>query len=209
MSVTVISCIYGKCYERFIEEWEMAVCFLDPAPAEVIVMSDKKRPIPSATVDVRPSPWKHPQAFYFQKAAQRAETDWIWFLDIDDLALTDALRGLDQVDADVWQMGYQTSDLDSYAPEQMTGREYLQLPGNPFTGGSAVRTDIFEESGGFSDVAFQDWALWRKLARIGATFEMSGRAHYVYRSHAKSRTATELLPNRRALNESEMVALEA
>jgi hypothetical protein len=209
VSVTVVSCVYGKGYDQFIPSWEYAVCQLDPAPDYIIVLSDRKRKVAGATVHVRPCHWTYPQAFYLQNAAARAETDWVWFLDIDDVAMEDALHGLDEVEADVWQMGYETSEGTVYAPEQLTGREYLELSGNPFTSCSAVRTDIFEEAGGFRDVAFQDWALWRKLALIGATFEMSGRAHYVYRSHPKSRTATELLPEVRILNLREMAALES
>ncbi len=208
MSVTVVSCVYGKAYDCFIPEWSLAVSMLTPAPDEIIVLSDRKRKIPIAHVDVRPSPWEHPQAFYLQRAIRAADTEWVWIVDIDDMALVDGLAGLDDVEGDVWQMGY-TNQYDTYVPEQFTAREYLEVGRNPFTAGSAIRTDIFEECGGFQDCAFQDWALWRRLARVGATFQSSDRAHYVYRQHSTSRTAIELVADRRADHEQQMVALDS
>jgi hypothetical protein len=74
-------------------------------------------------------------------AIMAATSEWVWILDIDDLALPDALDGLDKVDGDVWQMGYQTDDghgnVSGYEPPQLTAEEYLDQRGNPFTAGSA------------------------------------------------------------------------
>lgn len=208
MSVTVVSCVYGDRYDRFITEWALAIGDLDPAPDCVIVASDKTRVIPGAIVVSELCEWEHPQAFYLQRAVMTAGTDWVWIVDIDDLALPNALAGLDEVDADVWQMGYLRDRAEPYIVPQLTGRQYLNMTGNPFTAGSAIRADIFEEAGGFYDVAFQDWALWRRLARVGAVFQSSGRAHYKYRRHPGTRTELELTPDQRARHEEEMTANE-
>lgn len=209
MSVTVVSCIYGNGYDKFIDEWAGAVEALDPVPDEVIVACDAQRFVPGAKVIVRPSSWQHRQAFYLQQAISNADTEWVWIVDIDDIALSDGLEGLDRVAGDVWQMGYRRTDGTVYAPEQLSGRDYLRLAGNPFTAGSAIRTDIFADVGGFSDIAFQDWGLWRNLAHLGAAFEMSGREHYVYRQHQQSRTTIELLADRRTAHEREMATHES
>lgn len=207
MSVTVVSCIYGDRYDGFVAEWAAAIAALDPAPDAVTVLSDRPREIPGADVKVALCGWKHPQAFYLRRAIRTADTTWAWVVDIDDLALPDGLNGLSEVTEDVWQMGYRRNGLD-FAPVQMDGRYYLGLTGNPFTAGSAIRTEAFRRVGGFTDVAFQDWALWRRLARAGATFRASGRAHYIYRRHEGTRSVLELTPRKRRQHEEEMVAVE-
>lgn len=198
MSVSVISCLYGdRGYDRFLSEWEYSLKELNVRPNEIIVAADRLYPIRSAHVFVSDSLWKHPQAYFLQWAAHLTQTEWIWILDMDDLALPDALDGLEDVTADVWQMGYERSDGEVYCPPQINGDEYRAMPGNPFTAGSAIRRSTFMRAGGFPDAAFQDWGLWRRLARIGATFEASGRAHYRYRLHERTRTALELTVDKR------------
>ncbi len=208
MSVTVVSCVYGRRFDEFIPEWLAAVQALDPQPDAVIVATDvAPRPIPGVTKVMGFGLWTHPQAFLLQQAIQHAETEWVWIVDIDDLALPDGLAGLDGVAADVWQVGY-VRDGKDYVPPALSGRTYLGEPGNPFTAGSMIRTKAFKAAGGFSDVAFQDWSLWRRLAKQGATFASSDRAHYVYRRHAATRSTLELTAARRGFHVEEMVACE-
>ena len=144
-----------------------AVEALHPVPDEVIV---------GGPIRLGQCSWRHPQAFYLQKAIEHADTDWVVISDIDDLLYPDALAGLEDVAADVWQMGF-----DDYVVPQLTAEEYLRLEGNPFVGSSAIRVSSFHAVGGFHDIAFQDWGLWRRMARAGMTFESSGRAHFRYR----------------------------
>jgi hypothetical protein len=116
--VTIVSCVYGSSHDRFVDEWAEAVSHLDPAPADVIVASDRDRQIPGASVMYSRCPWDHPQAFYLQMAAMVAGTDWVWIVDIDDLPFTDGLAGLDEVEEDVWQLGYLSSEGHQHLPPQ-------------------------------------------------------------------------------------------
>jgi hypothetical protein len=195
VSVTVVSCVYGS-FDVFVPRWKQAIAMLDPAPDDVIVASDKIN---------RSCPWKHPQAWHLNAAIFAAETDWVWIVDIDDCALPEALDGLDQVAGDVWQMGYIRSDgREIHIPNESA----LTAEGNLLTAGSAVRVDAFHRAGGFPDVAFQDWALWRRLQAIGAKFEFSGRTHYRYMRHGATRTETELFPKLRQAHIDEMMEAE-
>ncbi len=196
MSVTVVSCVYGGMYGAFRPRWESAIAALDPEPDAVLVMTD----------EWHKSTWKHPQAYFQQLAISKVKTDWVWLLDIDDIAMPDALAGLEDVDADVWQMGFHRSDGEEYVPPQLSAAEFLASDRNVFVGGSCIRVDAFRACGGFDDVALQDWSLWRKLALNGATFQSSGRTHFHYMRHPYTRGELELTMDARPLHMAEMEA---
>lgn len=203
--VTVVSCLYGnRGYDRFIHPWAEAIRGLDPAAIEAIVAADSPYYVPGALVIVSRCGWRYPQAYYLQQAITATRTEWVWIVDIDDLAIPDALEGIGDVTADVWATGYLRSDGELFTPPQLTADEYLTLPGNPIAAGSMIRTEAFRACGGFPDVAFQDWALWQRLARRGASFKASTRAQYHYRRHEQTRTAVELRPELRAQHETEL-----
>lgn len=204
MSVTVVSCVYGIRYAGFFKSWWNNIQLLDPAPDAAIVSTDGTGHPSGPTMLYGQSDWKHPQAFHLHNAISHAETDWVWISDVDDIPMTDALQGIDDVEADVWQMGYVTAQDGSYAPPTLTADEYLALDGNPFVGSSAIRVDAYRAAGGFPDAAFQDWGLWRRLARNGATFQSSGRAHFHYVRHPDTRGALELTQGRRMEHLQEM-----
>lgn len=195
MSVTVVSCVYGD-HVRFVNDWATAVEALKPAPAAVVVKG------------ADPCLWRHPQAFYLQKAIEAADTDWVVIADIDDLLLPDALAGLDDVQADVWQLGFERSDGERYIPPTLTADQVLALDRNVLVGSSAIRTEAFHAVGGFPDIALQDWGLWRRLARAGMTFESSGRTHFRYMRHEDTRGMVELTTDARPAHLAEMMEAE-
>lgn len=204
MSVTVVSCVYGDHYRRFIPRWQAAVSALDPAADAVIVGADAELDITGAKVIASYCHWRYPQAWHLQQAITATTTDWVWIVDIDDLAMPDGLQGLHDVLGDVWAVGYERSDGEVFVPAWPADLEQTC----PFAAGSMIRTDIFREAGGFSDVALQDWALWRKLARRGASFTVSDRPHYGYMRHPRTRGATELTVDVRADHVAEMMEAE-
>lgn len=208
MSVTVVSCVYGDTFARFVPRWAAHVAALDPAPDAIIVAGDREIEIEGATRLACWCPWKHPQAFYLNAAIGLAKTEWVWIVDIDDCALPDALAGLDEVDADVWQIGYVRSDgRVTHIPRQDDVDTVFER--NGLTAGSCVRVEAFRRVGGFPDVAFQDWALWLRLVGGGASFAFSGRAGYRYMRHPASRSELELQPKLRQRHLDEMEAVVA
>lgn len=208
VDVTVISSIYGDDYDRFVAEWAGGMRRLDPQPARVIVSSDRPRKIRGAKVSVAASTWKHPQAYHLQAALRAVETEWVWIHDIDDYAFSDALAGIEDVREDVWQMGFERSDGEFYLPPRMTADEVLASKRNPFVAGSCVRAAALRSVGGFADLALQDWALWRALAREGCTFSSSNRTHFYYRRHEWARGVRELTIEHRDIDMVEMTSWE-
>jgi hypothetical protein len=209
VNVTVISCLYGKTHDRFLPEWVDAVTKLDPAPQEVILSTESARFVPevNAIQHRMNGGWRYPQAFHLTKALGYVTTDWVWIHDIDDLAFDDALEGLDEVEADVFQMGYLRSDGEVYVPPaRLFADAILASSGNTMVAGSCVRTSKIRAVGGFPDCALQDWALWLKLAAAGATFESSKRPRFYYRRHPSARGERELTL---AYRERDMAEMEA
>lgn len=208
VDVTVISCLYGETHERFAGEWANAVSDLRPFPYGIVVVACDRPRLVLGGRAVMPCDWKHQQAYYLQQALNMVDTEWVWIHDIDDVAYPDALKGIDQVAADVWQLGYKRSDGETYLPPQLNADEVLNAERNPFVAGSCVRTETLRKVGGVPDCALQDWALWRRLALAGASFASSDRIHFYYRRHDKTRGAAELTLDRREEHVREMLDLE-
>lgn len=210
MTVAVVTCAYGT-HIRFFPRWLETVRLLGPKPDRVIVATDNGHFIDARDVDTVETRcrWTHPQAWHLDQAVRVAGTDWVWVVDVDDMPHPDGLAGLDYIEADVWQLGYRDSDGYQHRPPELTNAEYLALDCNPYAAGSAFRTDAYRHAGGYPDIAFQDWGLWRRLALSGAVFEPSDRAHYTYQRHPHTRSATELTPDTRARNVAEMLESEA
>jgi hypothetical protein len=205
---TVISCLYGDSHDEYVDEWVRALRGLDPAPAWVIVGTDRPRLIGGVLEVEADAGGRYPQPAYLNAALELVRTEWVWQLDVDDVAFSDALEGLELVAGDVWQLGYTSSDGEDYRPPQLAGAELLELDRNPFVAGSCIRASTLRAVGGFPDVALQDWALWRELARAGASFVSSSRSHFYYRRHAMTRGQTELTISARAEHLEEMLARE-
>lgn len=186
MSVTVISCLYGSTHDRFYMDWLAAVHKLDPAPAEVIVATDRYRHLTDGVLEVfhRNNSFRFPQAFYLNKALDAVETDWIWQLDIDDLAFPDALADIDLQGVDVFQMGYERSDGLIHLPR-------ADGPLNQYVAGSLIRTGAIRHIGGFRDVEHQDSDIWKRLLEVGAVFAAADRPRFYYRRHTDARTERE------------------
>lgn len=211
MSVTVVSCVYGD-HASFVAGWLEAVNRLDPAPDRIIVASDRALGLPAHVGSViGETVFRHPQAQYLNMAVGAADTEWVWVVDIDDRPMADALKGLEAVTGDVWMTGFVRYDgehYDEYVPPKLTPQQVLAASTSVIPGGSAIRREAFRDAGGYPDVAFQDWALWRRLARHGASFVPSGRTHYCYNRHADTRSATELTPDRRQAHVAELMEQE-
>jgi hypothetical protein len=209
-SVTVVSSVYGdRGFHSFVPRWMKAIDKLERQPEQIIIGADRFTYESSVEVVSENLAWAYPQAFHLQDAISQASTDWIWVCDIDDLAMPDALNGIDDVAEDVWQMGYlRHPDELLYVPPQLGCADILASEKNEFVAGSAFRRDAFEEVGGFPDVAFQDWGLWRRMARHGMRFLSSDRAHFHYNRHLATRGAMELTASRRAGHLAEMMESE-
>lgn len=186
-TVAVVSCIYGDAYDHFAADWYDSLLSLNRQPDEILLHRGERQPDEL-----------YPQARLQNEAVANVTADWVWQLNVDDLALPDALDGIDQVEADVWLMGYRRADGAEYVPDALPNDAYLALTGNPYPGMSAFRRSAFEWVGGYPIIAHEDWGLWRRLARAGCRFESSGRVHSTYQQHPVQRSAVELKHGDRA-----------
>jgi hypothetical protein len=210
VDITIISCLYGSSHDDYLPDWLNCVGMLNPAPREVIVGTDRYRHI-TTILEVcrrRQNRSVYPQAFHLNSALQEVRSEWVWIHDIDDLAYTNALEGISEIDADVVQCGYDRSDGETYIPPALASSEILALDRNPFVAGSFIRTDILLDAGGFPDCALQDWALWRRLALMGAVFAAGDRPRFKYMRHADTRGARELTIDERGKHMAEMQGWE-
>lgn len=211
VNCTIISSLYGDTHDRYLPEWLDGIAAMDPQPHEVILSTDRSRFIPQVNEVVHRmnGGWKHQESFHLTKALGLVTTDWVWIHNVDDVAYPDALDGIDEVEEDVWQLGFHRSDDEIYLPPQLTAAEVLASERNLFVGPSCIRTAALKRMGGVPDCALQDWTMWRKVAQAGGTFKSSDRVHFYYRRHRDTRGAVELTLDRRAEHTAEMEAILA
>jgi hypothetical protein len=178
--VTVYSVCYGN-YDRFLPDWWASVVALNPAPADVVLITDRPQPIDCRQVIAAPS-GRYPYSTYLNTAVQACTTEHVATLDCDDTAMPDALAGTNY-DVDVYIWGLERSDGKIHCPTNRSAGEVLELGYNPFNHGGVHTVDIWRRAGGFRDVGYSDWAFYIDCAHAGATFATSGRVNYRYQWH--------------------------
>ena len=180
-TVGVFGFQFNGWYEEFIGEWFEA-CLL-AQPDQIVLVSDRMRSVPAGVTlrVVDPPTQKYPIPYYANCAVEACETDWCWNMDIDDLIRRDALWEIRVVDADVYVAGMFTSKGVEHIPKGLDWWTVLSSPDNHVPAGSAFRKWLWELVGGYPDIGFHDWGLWRLMAKQRATFAISGRVLYDYR----------------------------
>ncbi len=127
------------------------------------------------------------------EGAVLARTEWLCFLDADDELAPGYFEA----------MGRATGDLRgpavSYVRHGRCATPKLWPPqdlrnGNYLVIGTLIRKSLFDQVGGFKTwPLYEDWCLWQRCARVGATVELVPDAVYVAHVRAKSRNRE---PNR-------------
>lgn len=198
-TVTILSCSYGREYLRFEAGWWSAIQLLHRPPDDVMMV--REHPAHSS--------WKHRQAELLDFGIRHALTEWVWIVDLDDRVIPSGLDGIDALtlDTDVWLTGFVDSRGQTHVPQVISNQAYLLSTKNGYTAGSIIRREAALAVGGFDDIAFQDWGLWRKLAAAGAGFKSTGRVNFKRQLHAAQRSVWEL-PEHRTANMEEMYECE-
>ena len=126
------------------------------------------------------------------RGLRRVRTEWVMFCDADDELAIGYVDAMSQGTADV--RGPMACYVDDDGNEQMwqprvAGHEHdcegdCLTEGNWLLIGSVVRTELLREVGGFRDFpVYEDWDLWARCYKAGATFELIRDA--VYRAYVR------------------------
>lgn len=118
--------------------------------------------------------------------AGKATTEWIGFLDDDDLLHPDYTETVSPYFADydvvyTWGDGLAEWFQHPFDAERLKRGNYI-----PVT--ACVRKSLFDQVGGFpTDVAYEDWGLWLRLLAVDARFKCVESVHWTYRDHLSDR----------------------
>lgn len=135
-------------------------------------------------------------AFIRNKLAKQADTEWIAFLDDDDLLMPNhfALHQPFQDEADVifsWGEVVHT-DGGRALFDSSFNKERILAGHNSIPVTASVRRSLFDKVGGFSlTERFEDWALWRDLIKINARFQCIETVTWEYRIFSEGRNSKE------------------
>lgn len=118
----------------------------------------------------------------YNRLLDKVETEWVTFLDDDDLLLPVHLETLmaNADDADVVYAGCECVGHHFANYNRPFDRRTLnRLSIVPIT--AAVRTSVIREAYGFADEWGYDWRMWQRLAGAGARFRSVPKITWVYR----------------------------
>jgi hypothetical protein len=181
VDVTIITAVYGDKYDHFIDGWIKAIENLELKPKQVIMGSDKYRNANVKQVIRKTDNVKWRSPFFWNQCAGKAKTKWIWICDIDDRLKPNALNNLEAQTCDIWQVGYQVQNsTETYVPPNMRNESIYSEPYCYFCCASPIQKSWWEKCN-YPEVAYADWAMWRKSARLGANFGYANEALYWYR----------------------------
>jgi hypothetical protein len=193
MTVSIVTVLFGDAYDRYLAPWIDAS--LAAKPDDILVVTDMPRchehhyardRVTEITTGGATG-WRFPISALLNRAFQWATTDWVWFVGIDDTIRPDALTVLNGNDhADTVQVGYARSDGYNHAPPAWTNADILRHTNNSLVGCSPVKRDAWLRVGGYPDVAFEDWAMWRKMARAGCVFAYTNQIAVDYYWHPET-----------------------
>jgi GT2 family glycosyltransferase len=118
------------------------------------------------------------------RAAEKAQSEWLCFLDADDELAPGYFDAMEQGTADLRGPSVQyvvrgmTRPPKIWPPMDLTQGNYLVI-------GTLIRKEMFDEVGGFRDYPlYEDWDLWLRCHLAGASIELLPEAVYI--AHARS-----------------------
>lgn len=140
-------------------------------------------------------PWVHVHADSLHQARnaalEEADTEWVIYLDADDELEAGYVEAMSNGTADVRgpMVRFVRAGRERMWQPRVSGHTHDCtadcLPdGNWLVVGSAVRADLVRAVGGWNDFPWsEDWDLWLRCWKAGATFELVTDA--VYRAHVR------------------------
>lgn len=169
--ITVIATCYGDYWDLFGEQWQASIARLNPAPAEIILVSDVPRPVPDDVRNIVIGP-AH-MADYWNVGAMAATTEWVSLSGFDDVWLPDAMEPF-QTEADVYGFPVVMTGLMAGRFAYAGGYEsILEVAHNPMLGDFFYRRALLEEIP-LRRIGYMDWAHFAEMRYFGRTFDAGG-----------------------------------
>lgn len=173
MDITVLTAtIPGR--EHLLEEAKASVRAQTLQPQDHLVQLDKER---------------LGQPVILNRLTEQVTTDWIAFLDDDDLFLPHHLQVLAEAEGDIRYSDCEVTGRNWTPPNQDFDPELLRRENFiPIT--VLMRTDLFRQVGGFPAhaISYLDWELWKRCLEAGATFTHIPEVTWCYRFQPDSLT---------------------
>lgn len=175
MDVTAIVATYG---DR--DVW-------DPLAERALASINEQDPAPTAVIR------HHGETLHGcrNEAVAQVETEWVCLVDADDELAPGYFRAMEHRGADLRAPWVRYIIKGRPTPEQIPRGTADLTDGNRMVIGTLVRREMFLAAGGFRDWPFyEDWDLWQRCWRLGATVEFVRQAVYCAHVRRDSRNRT-------------------
>lgn len=130
------------------------------------------------------------------RAVEEATGEWIVTLDADDALAPGYVDAMAHATGDLRAPTLELAYHDRRVRPDLTKRDIERM--NPCCIGTAIRRDLLLDVGGFPDFeAWEDWAVFLRAVRRGATIEHVPAA--VYRSWVRAHSRNQVIDDPRAL----------
>ena len=181
-NVTCISVAYGDYWDLFAEQWINSIKQLDPAAADVILVTD----VPRNIVGIRNiSIGDGHMADYFNAAVAEVDTPWLVMSGFDDIWLPQAMKPFD-TNADAY--GYpmlRTGLLNGLFGYSGGYESILEVTHNPMLGGVFHRTALMREMP-FRRMGWFDWAHYAEMRAKGKSYMASDEPRAIQVRHQRA-----------------------
>lgn len=133
------------------------------------------------------------------QGAERADSEWLVFLDADDELSDGYLDALGDADGDLRAPALHLVYPDRVVVPDLASRDIERT--NPCCIGTGIRRDLLLACGGFPDFpGWEDWAVFLRATRRGATISHVPNA--IYRAHMQPGSRNQTVPDAAALYQS-------
>jgi hypothetical protein len=180
-NLTLIGASWGAEYfERWGDRWLASILALDPAPAQIVVATDRELPLPSHFKQVRAEQPYHWEAF--NGAARAVETEWLCGLALDDTLPPDALQDID-MSGDVEASWALDSNGTLMKPRQEKWMNILNEDWYPLSGYQIIKRDVFLAFP-YRPIEWPDWVQALEWRDAGIQVRFTERVRQNYTLHA-------------------------
>ncbi len=180
-NLTLVGVSWGTEYfSKYKERWVASVLALDPAPAHIVIATDRELPLPPHFRQVPIEQPYHWEAF--NCAVRAAETEWVCGLMLDDTMPSDGLVDID-MSGDVESSIAIDSHGSTMKPDPQRWRDAMDQPWYPLSGFQVIKRDVFLRFP-YRPVEWADWIQALEWLAAGVDVRFSNRVRQHYTLHA-------------------------